>query len=97
MWRWSGFSIQLTEEDKQKILNTDEVVMSDYDFEILSMIDACERFVELQDESDFTDEEIKEIYKTIYLNDEKIYDEDLRRKWLVLRRYNYIYSWRYND
>ena len=41
------------------------------------MNDACERFVELQDESDFTDEEIKEIYKTIYINDEKIYDEDI--------------------
>jgi len=77
MWRWSEFSIELSEEQKQKILNSDEVIISDYDFEILSMNDACERFVELQDENDFTDEEIKEIYKTIYINDEKIYDEDI--------------------
>ena len=62
---------------KQTILNSDKVIISDYYFEILSMNDACERFVELQDESDFTDEEIKEIYKTIYINDKKIYDEDI--------------------
>jgi len=77
MWRWGDFSIYITEEQKKELENSDKVIVSDYDFELINMYDGCEIFVEIRNENDYTKDEIKEIYKKIYLTDEKIYNEDI--------------------
>ena len=78
MWRWGDFSIYITEEEKREIESSEEeVILSDYDFELINLYDGCERFVEIRDENDYTKDEIKELHKKIYLTDEKIYDEDI--------------------
>ena len=75
MWRWGDFYIYITEEEKKELESSEKVIVSEYDFELINMFDGCERFVELRNESDYTKDELKEIYKKIYLTDEKIYDE----------------------
>jgi len=92
MWRWGDFSINITEKEKRELESSDKVIVSDYDFELINMYGGCEIFVELRNESDYTKDEIKEIYKKIYLTDEKIYDEDILEEngWFLEDTVTYI-------
>ena len=92
MWRWGDFSIYITEEEKKELESSEKVIVSEYDFELINMFDGCERFVELRNESDYTKDELKEIYKKIYLTDEKIYDEDILEQngWFLEDTVTYI-------
>ena len=92
MWRWGDFSINITEKEKRELESSDKVIVSDYDFELINMYGGCEIFVEIRNESDYTKDEIKEIYKKIYLTDEKIYDEDILEEngWFLEDTVTYI-------
>ena len=92
MWRWGYFYIYITEEEKKELESSEKVIVSEYDFELINMFDGCERFVELRNESDYTKDELKEIYKKIYLTDEKIYDEDILEQngWFLEDTVTYI-------
>ena len=92
MWRWGDFYIYITEEEKKELESSEKVIVSEYDFELINMFDGCERFVELRNESDYTKDELKEIYKKIYLTDEKIYDEDILEQngWFLEDTVRYI-------
>ena len=92
MWRWGYFSIYITEKEKKELESSKKVIVSEYDFELINMFDGCERFVELRNESDYTKDELKEIYKKIYLTDEKIYDEDILEQngWFLEDTVTYI-------
>lgn len=92
MWRWGDFSIYITEKEKKELESSEKVIVSEYDFELINMFDGCERFVELRNESDYTKDELKEIYKKIYLTDEKIYDEDILEQngWFLEDTVTYI-------
>jgi len=92
MWRWGDFSIYITEKEKKELESSEKVIVSEYDFELMNMFDGCERFVELRNESDYTKDELKEIYKKIYLTDEKIYDEDILEQngWFLEDTVTYI-------
>ena len=76
MWRWGEFSITITEDQKKKIENSDKLLLSDYEYEFISMDDGCERFIEIQNEDTFSKQELDKIYKTMYEDtDEELYDE----------------------
>lgn len=76
MWRWGEFSITITEDQKKKIENSDKLLLSDYEYEFISMDDGCERFIEIQNEDTFSKQELDKIYKTMYVDtDEELYDE----------------------
>ena len=92
MWRWGDFSIYITEKEKKELESSEKVIVSEYDFELINMFDGCERFVELRNESDYTKDELKEIYKKIYLTDEKMYDEDILEQngWFLEDTVTYI-------
>ena len=92
MWRWGDFYIYITEEEKKELESSEKVIVSEYDFELINMFDGCERFVELRNESDYTKDELKEIYKKIYLTDEKIYDDDILEQngWFLEDTVTYI-------
>lgn len=63
MWRWGEFSVYITEGQKKEIESSEEkVILSDYDFELINLFDGCESFVEIRNESDYTKDELKEIY-----------------------------------
>ena len=78
MWRWGEFSITITEDQKKKIENSDKLLLSDYEYEFISMDDGCERFIEIQNEDTFSKQELDKIYKTMYEDtDEELYDDEL--------------------
>ena len=58
-FRWGTFTINLTNSEKEEILKKDEIVLNDYDFEFEEMQDGDSRYVELQDEDKYSEEELK--------------------------------------
>tara|TARA_B100002051_G_scaffold257334_1_gene274629 strand:- start:653 stop:1057 length:405 start_codon:yes stop_codon:yes gene_type:complete len=70
MWRSSIFHLTLTEDEKNKIERLNEIEISDYDYEIHDIYDPCELFVEIENEEEYTDEQLKEIKSTIYDEDD---------------------------
>ena len=76
-YRWGTFTINLTDSEKEEILKKDEVVLNDYDFEFEEMWDGDSRYVELQGEEKYSEEELKAINQTLYEDiDDEIFDED---------------------
>ena len=65
-YRWGTFTINLTASEKEEILKKDEIVLNDYDFEFEEMWDGDSRYVELQDEDKYSEEELKVINQTLY-------------------------------
>ena len=64
-FRWGTFIINLTNSEKEEILKKDEIVLNDYDFEFEEMWDGDSRYVELQDEDKYSEEELKVINQTL--------------------------------
>ena len=75
-WRWSSYSINLTDEQKKIVEESDNLLLSDYDYEFIDNDDGCERFLVIENENNYTARELKAIYKTIYEDDDEIYDEN---------------------
>ena len=75
-WRWSSYSINLTDEQKKIVEESDNLLLSDYEYDFIDNDDGCERFVIIENENNYTAIELKAIYKTIYEDDDEIYDED---------------------
>ena len=75
-WRWSEFSINLNDEEKVLVEESDNLLLSDYDYDFIETDDGCDRFIEIQDENDYSGEEIKMIYESMYEDiDEEYFDE----------------------
>ena len=76
LWRWSEFSINLTDKEKIEIEGSDHLLLSDYNYDFIETDDGCERIIEIQDENDYSEEEIKMIYESMYEDiDEEYFDE----------------------
>jgi len=75
-WRWSSFNINLNDEEKKKVKESDDLLLSDYDYEFIETDDGCERFIEIVNEEKYTKKEITLIYESMYEDiDEEIFDE----------------------
>ena len=75
-WRWSSFSINLNDEEKKKVEESEHLLLSDYDYEFIETDDGCDRFIEIQNEINYTTEELNLIYKSLYEDiDEEYFDE----------------------
>ena len=76
LWRWSEFSINLTDEDKKKVEESEHLLLSDYDYDFIETDDGCDRYIDIQNEKDFTARELKMIYESMYEDiDEEYFDE----------------------
>ena len=76
LWRWSEFSINLTDEDKVTVEESDHLLLSDYDYDFIETDDGCDRYIDIQNEKDFTARELKMIYESMYEDiDEEYFDE----------------------
>ena len=64
-WRWSSYSINLTDEQKKIVEESDNLLLSDYEYDFIDNDDGCERFVIIENENNYTAIELKAIYKTI--------------------------------
>lgn len=75
-WRWSSFSINLTDEEKEKVEKSDHLLLSDYDYDFIETDDGCDRFIDIQNEMNYTANELRMIYQSMYEDiDELIFDE----------------------
>ena len=75
-WRWSSFTINLNDDEKKKVEESDHLLLSDYDYEFIETDDGCERFIEIKDENDYSEEELKLIYESMYEDiEEEYFDE----------------------
>ena len=79
--------VELTEEDKEKILASDHIILNDYGAFIDSVETGWFFEMKIKDEESYTDEEKKEIHKLMYCdtdnedacNSEKEYDFESER------------------
>ena len=75
-WRWSSFSINLNDEEKKEVEESEHLLLSDYDYEFIETDDGCDRFIEIQNENEYTERELNLIYNSIYEDiDEEYFDE----------------------
>jgi len=75
-WRWSSFSINLTDEQKKQVEESDQLLLSDYDYDFIETDDGCDRFINIQNEMNYTANELRMIYQSMYEDiDELIFDE----------------------
>ena len=66
----------IKDEQKKIVEESDNLLLSDYDYEFIDNDDGCERFVVIENENNYTARELKAIYKTIYEDEDEIYDEE---------------------
>jgi hypothetical protein len=75
-WRWSSFTINLNDDEKKKVEESDNLLLSDYDYEFIETDDGCERFIEIKDENDYSEGDLKLIYESMYEDiEEEYFDE----------------------
>ena len=75
-WRWSSFSINLNEVEKKEVEESEHLLLSDYDYDFIETDDGCERFIEIKDENNYSEDEIKLIYESMYEDlEEEYFDE----------------------
>jgi hypothetical protein len=67
LYRWSQFYIELTDEQKEEILEKDEVELEDYDYELIEMWDGgCDFYIDTIRAEIYTEEEKEEIENLLY-------------------------------
>ena len=70
LFRWGNFEIELSEMEKEEILNKDSIVLNDYICTCEEMWDGCAIDEEIENEEMYTEEERREIRKMIYYADD---------------------------
>ena len=81
LWRWSEFSINLTDKEKIEVEGSDHLLLSDYNYDFIETDDGCERIIEIKDENNYTARELKMIYESMYEDiEEEIFDETFMKE-----------------
>ena len=76
VFRWGSFVIELTDKEKRDLLSREQVIVSDYEYELNEMSDGCSMDMYIEDEETLSEEEKKEIEETTEdLDDEKLEEE----------------------
>ena len=76
---WGTFEIELTDKEKEEILKKDSIILNDYTGVSVEMLDSgCEYFDEICNKESYTPEELKEIHRLLYLDqdDKESYTSD---------------------
>jgi hypothetical protein len=82
VYRWSNFYVDITEEEKEELLNLDNICLNDYEYELIDMTDGgCDFWIEIQNKTSFSDDEIEEINTLIDEdNEEDLFFSDRMEK-----------------
>jgi len=88
MWRYGEFAIDVSDEDYEKLLQTDKIVINDYCGEFHETTDGQEETEEIQNIDSYTEEEKAAIYDSIYedVEENELYDTDVleeERGWVL--------------
>ena len=76
MFRWGEFEVELTEEEKEKMLSEDTVCLNDYYACFVSNEDGIEQTEEIEGLDKYNEKEKKAIYDDIYedIENETLFD-----------------------
>ena len=64
VWRNGSATIWLNPDEKSNILETEGICLTEYQYEFRGSTDSCDVYVDLQDEHDYTEDEVKEILES---------------------------------
>ncbi len=67
-WRWGEFGIDLSPSEYDEVSSSDNIVVSDYDYEFYSSHDCKRREIIIENENKFTKEELEEINNVLENN-----------------------------
>lgn len=67
VYRWGEFYIDLTDEEKEDLMDREMIELCDYEHELLSCWDGgCDFWIDIVNEEDFTEKELEEIETLLY-------------------------------
>ena len=64
-WRWGSFEITLTDEEKDEVEKSDDILLNSYGASCIEMTDGWFYSAELKNEKNFSEEEKREILESI--------------------------------
>lgn len=78
LFRWSEFEINLNNEEKEKLLNKNNIVLNnDYEYEFISSNDGLYRDLKIVNINKYSKDFINIIFENIYGSDNHPYDDAL--------------------
>ena len=67
VYRWGEFYIDLTDEEKEDLMDREMIELCDYEHELLSCWDGgCDFWIDIVNEEDFTEKELEEVEELLY-------------------------------
>jgi len=75
-FRWGTFTINLTDIQKEEILKRESIILNEYDCDFQEMWDGDSQYIEIENESQYSEEELAEINDKIYEDEDESYDEE---------------------
>ena len=77
-FRWGNFEIELTEKEKEEILEKTDIILNDYNSSCQELWDGCYYYEEIKNKDSYDKNEIKEINKLLYnIESEDTDDEEM--------------------
>lgn len=75
---WGTFEVELTDKEKEEILQKKSIILNDYSASCEQLDDGCEYYDEIYNKDQFSSEELKEIHRLLYLdpNDKESYTSE---------------------
>ena len=77
-FRYGDFEVELTENEKDDILNKEEIVLNDYNASCNELWDGCDLYQEIPNEDKLSEEEKREMHRLMYKDEDEpdLYDEE---------------------
>ena len=69
-WRYGSFTIDITENEKQKLIDIEHIILNDYSVSIEELESGWDYEHEIKNKDSYTDIELKEIYRLMYCDKE---------------------------
>jgi len=67
VYRWGEFTIELTDRERDELLEKEEVKLDDYEHELIEMWDGgCDFWIDIIDEDNYAAEQLEEINDLLY-------------------------------
>ena len=71
-FRWGTFEVEITKKEVNELLLKDEIILNDIPgCSIQELWDGCDRYEEIVNKEKYTEEELKEIHRLLFFNDEE--------------------------
>lgn len=69
-WRYGSFTIDLTENEKQKLIDIEHIILNDHGASVEELVSGWDYEHEIKNKDSYTDIELKEIYRLMYCDKE---------------------------